>query len=444
MPEHGVVEKTKSSPEESSGGTSSDELSKAKKKKPLGPRPEGPVPVPTDMMVMALGFKKLGNIDKQIEDLKMSKSHQVVEGVISAGADALDITSQVDGGTGVTEANAWTGLSLAAVGTLVNTYKAVKLILDKEDLDKVEAGLTVAEAIKSATSGAVAIFDIVDKAPAGLQSTVPALGIAISVVKIIRNSIAFSTSIMAQKAMKAEHKKLIENNDNIEEAVEWHREHDAEMANKKYLIKMDFKRFSKSDDPKEKAKLQERIKATDQYVSINEFIPDPKSGLSREDVAELALVLELERVSKKRMKRLSIALTADIAKIAGNIAILSGGGAIGGAVVNGAASALETGAVAVRGAKQKGRDRAARKEAKGKGGSKIFDTSKSSVAKSDYRLEQVQTLVELAVKTPQENIEKVTNYYRATGVDMAKLFSKNGNAIAQIRMLYDAINKRDA
>ena len=77
-------------------------------------------------------------------------------------------------------------------------------------------------------------------------------------------------------------------------------------------------------------------------------------------------------------------------------------------------------------------------------------TSKSSVAKYDFRIRQIKYLIKLIVDLTYKDREKdkidfdnVKKYLKASGVNEKKLFAKNGDPQKQISILLDAFQQRE-
>jgi hypothetical protein len=165
---------------------------------------------------------------------------------------------------------------------------------------------------------------------------------------------------------------------------------------------------------------------------------------------EFALVGEIADANKKRIVRNSILLVAEFANLAGGIANLTGVGAVAGAGLKTASAAVKVALPAARMAKQAGRDSAADAEARGKSTMGIFDTSKSTAAKRDYRMKQVNTLLvqiqglnQLEGPAFDARAVKLESYISAMGVSPARLYALNNKNQEQISMLYKALIQRE-
>jgi hypothetical protein len=202
-----------------------------------------------------------------------------------------------------------------------------------------------------------------------------------------------------------------------------------------------------------KDKKEELLKLNNRKANINDDILKQKTDINagivikdkhgldknvkKEDITEFSLVKEIKESNKKTVTRQGIHIANEFAKIAGAIATLTGVGALGGAVVIGAATAVDLGLTAVRAAKQDARDRDALKEAKGETGwfdNIGTDTSKSTAAKAYYRKQKTKDLLNmiggLSTKDPQvkedlAEVDKVKGYIEAVGINHEKLIKKN-------------------
>ena len=107
--------------------------------------------------------------------------------------------------------------------------------------------------------------------------------------------------------------------------------------------------------------------------------------------------------------------------------------------------------------KQKGRDSAARNEAKGESGitNKIFNADKSSAAKLSERKKQAVAMLKMVARLntyisdpalhQQLRVQgkRVEMYLAASGVDTEKLYSMNGNASGQVELIMKALSARE-
>ncbi|MBU1719071.1 MAG: DUF4157 domain-containing protein [Bacteroidetes bacterium] len=367
----------------------------------------------------------------------------------------------------------------AGFGTIKEAFLAVKESLDainnQEETSASEKtkvagkiGLHALETAKSAVLSIKAFYELSQGSASGaLMSAVPGADIAISAIKLIMQGYYAIQSYQNAEAMsiqvgvaEAAAKKPGDKN-SIVEAAEFYRKNSAMISNKKALISEDEEEIRKidaieqpvKDDIRRKNKRIGRIKQLkdDIIVLYNEKFGD--GSISRDDVAEYALCKELKDVNTKRVTRQGIHIATEMTKIAGSIATLTGVGAVAGGAIKGAAAAVELALPLVRSVKQAGRSSAAREEAKLKPGEKystMFDTSKSDVAKKDFRLQQIRTLIKMAITIgnketdeAEKDYEKLNLYLTATGIDLDTLFKNNGDPDKQISIMFKAITDRE-
>lgn len=408
-----------------------------------------------DVGTSILGF--IGGFAKYKQaDGKLEKMEAVFSQISDASASASGVASLI--GKAGEETGAIGGVFSAGCATISTGFSVVKKIVDKDKITKGEAanlGIDSLNSIKDVVSSIADLMDIFSKAPSGLVAANPALQIAISACKIIMDTYYLYESYNQKSLMNKRQEQLLEKAGSkgaqYDKASEAYRKRDARIANKKYVIRMDEKRLAKgetlSDDG---TKLEDRI------ATLTKECEDIKNesvhSIPYEEIEEYAVAKELQYINKKRIIRQSVHVSTSVAKIAGSIAILSGAGALAGGIVSGAASATEGGMVAVRKAKQKGRDKKATKVAKGKSAGLLlskFDDSKSSMAKSADRLNKVKFIIKKAVTISAEvpkkeaNIKSLENYVKATGVNTGKLYSKNGEADTQIKLMFEAMSQRE-
>ncbi len=187
-------------------------------------------------------------------------------------------------------------------------------------------------------------------------------------------------------------------------------------------------------------------------------------GLSPVDIEELDLAEELRSGNRKRVVRQAIHIAANATKIAGNIATLSGAGAIAGITLQASAAGVETSLPFFRALKQYGRNIAANNKAKGESGISnwIFDSDKSTKAKLDARKKNVVTIFNMVnslnkfLPLPTDPVQKqekqqkltaqatrVENYIRASGCSPKALYRNNGKPAEQAKMLLQALYQRE-
>lgn len=421
----------------------------------------------TGLLLMAKGFKDLGDPDATAADL-VERGLQIETGAMKTGEAVSKLTHTAKGSDNPTDASrfgsAFEGYAAAFQGiheAFQGMRKLVDVIKNAQDYsteDKVrvagEIALHALETGKSIVLSVKSFIELVDKAGASgsLMASVPGLGIAISAGKIIMEGYYLIQSNASRKVMNERRKAIAKESGKdigeLDAATEEFRKVDAEIANKKKVIEDDEARYAKSGD----SRLKKRIKKLKKEVAQLEKQKAAKNGLTRDNVGEFAMATELRNANKKRVTRQVIHIATEFTKIAGEIAILTGAGALGGAIVKGAAASVDLALPVVRGAKQMGRDRAARKAAKGKSDkvSAAFDASKATAAKRSYRVQQVKTIlrliVELAYKDPKTDraaFDNVAGYLRATGIHPPKLMAANGDPQKQLQMLVEAIQKRE-
>lgn len=418
----------------------------------------------TGILALAKGFKDLGDPNAKAADL-IESALDYEQGAMKTGEAVSKLTHAASGSTGPTTASKFGsafegyGAAFSAIKEgFVSMRKVVNLINNNQDFSTKEKvkesgkiGLHALESAKSIVLSVKSFIELVEGAASGgLMAAVPGLDIAVSSGKLIMDGYYLAISNSNLKVMNERRDEIARGSGReLDGAAGFYRTKDAQIANKKKVIEEDETRKAKATSAKETAKLNARI------IKLKGDIADlemekSSDDLSREDVAEYAMATEFRDANGKRVKRQAIHLATEMTKIAGSIAILTGVGAAGGAVTKGAATAVELALPSARMAKQAGRDRAARKVAKGKWGKSNFDITKSSAAKEDYRLKQIKFLLKLIVdvsyKDPVENkadFKKINDYLEATGVNTNKLFTKNGDPQAQLKMLVDAISERE-
>ena len=410
------------------------------------------------------------------------------QGAMSMGESASKLTATATGsGTAAKFGSSFEGFA-AGIGAIKEAFQSVKKSVDlisaqDEDLSssekikaKAEVGLHALESAKGAVLSIKAFYEMVKGAAAGeLMAAVPGLGIAVSAVKLsmqgyyaVQSYHSFVEMNMQQNEVVAKTaapgKGPVEKRAALKEASDFYRSNDAKISNKQEVIaenkeeieRIDAKPDKSTEDTKRKTELEEENESLTADIEELKSRKFEKADLSKEDLAEFTLVTELSSINDKRVKRQLLHIATEMTKIAGEVAVLSGVGAIGGAIAKGSAVAVELGATTARTGKQMGRSYAAKKEARKpllKKHSTMFDTSKSDAAKKDFRLQQVRTLLKIAIDigtkkygdtlSLEKDQKKLETYLRATGVDIDTLYTHNGKPDEQVTLLFQALSKRE-
>ena len=186
---------------------------------------------------------------------------------------------------------------------------------------------------------------------------------------------------------------------------------------------------------------------------------------TRLELSELNLSKELSEANSKRVVRQSVHIATNLAKIAGSIITIVGGtGAPAGVALKAAAAGVDMSLPFFRSLKQYGRKKAAKAQVQGKNNltTKVFNANKSDVAKLEHRKRQAVTILmmvaDLNKMLPTSNVQPVRNKDRellrgrvehierfmyAAGISPEKLYRENGKPAVQIKLLVEAMCKRE-
>lgn len=429
----------------------------------------------TGILGMASGFVALGDPEAKATDLIMA-ALDIEQGAMKTGEAVSKLVHTYSGSDSPTTASQF-GSTFESFGAAFGAikegfqgmHKLIKLINDHQDYSTQEKATAAGEIAKHALESAKGIIlsikaamELVNgSASGGLMAAVPGLDIAISGVNMIMQGYYLHISNNSRTVMNDRRKELRgehQHGDKFDDASEEYRKYDAAVSNKKAVLK-DY--LDEYNNPKTKKKRKDKIKPKiDRLeIEIETLEKHTVEDVSREEVAEYTMATELRDANKKRVVRQGIHLVTEMAKIAGSIATLTGVGAMAGVGIKGAAAATDLALPAARMAKQKARDVKAKSNAKDKldegsimqkGKFYNLDTSKSSMAKNDFRIKQVKYLIKLIVDAAYKDPEKdkasfknVQNYLKASGVSERKLFKKNGDPQKQIKILLDAFQQRE-
>lgn len=179
-----------------------------------------------------------------------------------------------------------------------------------------------------------------------------------------------------------------------------------------------------------------------------------RQGPTRVGLAELDLAHMLRITNRKRVLRQSIHVGTNLVQIGSSIAALvSGPGAPAAIALKAAALGVDTSLPFLRWLKQKGRESAARSEAKGERGlaDHLFDADKSTAAKLADRRKQavfmlmmVHNLERLEDQAQrQERAVQVHAYLVASGVDTSELYAPGPGPREKVNLLVGALYKRE-
>jgi len=428
----------------------------------------------TGLLAMANGFASLGDPEATSADL-IEKALDIEQGAMKTGESVSKLVHTASGSATPTTASkfgsAFEGYGAAFSGikeAFMGMRKMVNLINEYQDYstpEKAKAAGEISihafETAKSIVLSIKAFMELIDGSASGhLMAAVPGLDIAISGGKIIMQAYYLIISNKSRKEMNDQRNALSNNNEEDKskmiEASDNYRKYDAAISNKKKIINDYEEKLANPGKKTDTGKLKlDIIRLKKEVTELEKY----KHEISRDDVAEFTMVTELRDANRKRVVRQGIHIATEMAKIAGAIATLSGVGAMGGGIVKGAAAATDLALPVTRLAKQKGRDIKASKQAKAelneddvlkKGKFYNLDTTKSSVAKNDFRVKQVKYLIRLIVdlvyknpKNDKKDFDNVKLYLKAAGVNKKKLFSKNGDPKKQIGILLDAFQQRE-
>lgn len=437
---------------------------------------------------MAVSLQTMFNPDKDFLD-KIEAGLSGLKGGADSVKSGSGFTNEVaaDGSSAKTNSEGvgkWAGGVADAIGAIKSAFLSmkgiVKLVKERGESTKKEKaveGVAVAtnmlESAKSVLSSINGVRDALGgTADSAIAQAIPGLDIALSGITIIKEGYYLVVSYHEYKNMVAEQEKQKQAKGDVDVKVEEIRLKEAKISNLNSVIEDDGKRsvqlaaditkagttkgFFGGDSEKDKLTAEKnRIDARIATMTTQKAVIEGEKNAiesANPEALEFALVGEIAEANKKRVVRNSILLVAEFANLAGSIANLTGAGAIAGAGLKTAAASVKVALPAARLAKQAGRDRQARKEAKGESDfiSSGFDPSKSTAAKQDYRMKQVNTLLTqiqslAALDGPafDQRAAKLETYIQALGVEPAALFRANGKQQTQVTMLYKALVQRE-
>ena len=421
------------------------------------------------------GFKNLGDPDASATDL-INTALDIEKGAMKTGESVAKLTHTFSGSDTPTDASKFGstfegyGAAFSAIQDAFNGMRALlKLFNAKNDYttreraaEAAKAAVHVLSAGKNIVLSVKSFIELVSGAASGaLMAAVPGLDIAIAGAHIITDIYYIFVSNSSRKVMN-ERRLAISNEkgkskEDMVENSEQYRKSDADVANRKKLLKRYEKEFA-SSKTKSSRKDELKTKITQLKLDIATGESFEIEGFERDVIEEFTMATELRDANTKRVTRQGILIGIEATKIAGSIATLTGVGALAGGITKGAAAAGELSLPAARFAKQTGRNRKADKNAHrkredldlNKSKKMSFDGSKSDAAKSDFRTTQVKNLIKLMVHCPDEGedghnakVGNIESYLEAAGISQRKLFKYNGNPQKQVSLLLEAIQERE-
>ncbi len=406
-------------------------------------------------------------------------------GTVGAGAD---ITNEVasEGSKAAEDSEAvssWSGGIGDAFTAIKSAFVAMKDIVnlvkertESSNKEKAIEALGVAQSLvdsaKSTLSTINGIKEAIDGGTfGGVAAAIPGLDIALSGITIIKQGFYLAVAAYDFNKLKKDKEAKLADKGELAVEAEQIRIKESKISNLKTAISKDEVRLmvieeklKTASDKKgkfgesEKVKLEtEKVEITTRKVAMDAELNSAtteKASLEdgKDNVLEFALVGEIGEANKKRIIRNSILLVAEFANLAGSITNLSGAGAVVGAGLKTASASVKVALPAAREAKQAGRDRAADAEAKGETNmaSRVFDASKSTAAKRDYRVKQVKILLEQIkglskLQGPQQDERAIVleGYISALGVSPKRLYALTPDQDKQIAMLYKGLIQRE-
>lgn len=328
------------------------------------------------------------------------------------------------------------------------------------------------------TEGIMEVFD----------NIIPGLDIAVAAVDTIFKGYYLVESAVHHWWMRTRKKELMgelqkagHGKDEVKEAQKFYAKSEATKSNvgnqraknTKSINKLDQKSLKTKDFDKKVAFTEKKGNLRQESETLNtkesqaeqDMLDYEQGHVTRKDIAELELVSELKDANRKRIVRQSLHIASNALKIAGSItALVAGPGAPAGIGLKAAAAGIDVGMPILRSLKQWGRNKAAQKQSKGETGrsakffTKIFNADKSTAAKLTHRKKQAVKILlfvadlnkhipikkdPLKRKALAADIRIAERYIRAAGVSPRVLYMANGNPGQQIKILVEALSKRE-
>jgi hypothetical protein len=326
------------------------------------------------------------------------------------------------------------------------------------------------------------IMDVFDNVIPGLDIATAAVNIIFEGYYLIESAVHHWWMRTRRKKLLAELKQKGYDKAQVKEAQKYYTTHEAKIANLGGLKEKNVKSKADADKKSDKTtKSADRVALyskglvleaenrdlTKQQETAEEEMAQYETAHhpSRAELSEYSLAGELKSANRKRIVRQSLHIGTNLMKIAGSItALVAGPGAPAGIGVKAAAAGIDVSLPFFRSLKQWGHNQAAKRQAKGQTGkvtkafSKIFNAYKSTVAILTSRKKHAVKLLLLVAglnrhlplgqdaakkKALAADIRTVERYIRAAGCSPVRLYKANGNPAAQIKILVEALSKRE-
>ncbi|MFB9274292.1 hypothetical protein [Cohnella cellulosilytica] len=427
--------------------------------------------VASGVLDIGSGFVGLINMRKAIKeaDGKAETAGALYEGLESvqkafAGAAKItDNAAKLEGseeGVGSSEAVSGYGGSvgdaLAAIKSafflVKDIYSLFKECFSEDGIakeDAVKGGLSALqnglESAQSAVKTVKSILEVMESGVGKLTETIPAIGIAISGIKVtikVFNMMQWNASKQKMTEIKADFKQKYSQDKY---------KHLGIVKDNTYTL------FGKTIH---QSKGTDKTKIDDYRRELLDIVDDSNTSATEEakkqardelnDIEHYEIAKEMKSINQKRMTRAGIEAGLEMVSMAGDIATLSGAGAAVGISLKAAASGAKTGLSLFRRVKQYGRDKAA-KSGPDSAWSSVFNAEKSSDKKHAKRANDADLILSMVAKLPESDdtieakgqFQRVMYFIEATGCDKKALFKANGEVGKQRELLMEAMKSRD-
>ena len=434
--------------------------------------------VASGVLDVGSGVIGLINMKKAIEEAngKAETAGALYEGLenvqksFSGVAKIVDNAGKLEGGEqGVGDSEAVAGYAGSVGDALASIKSAFFMVKDIYSLfkecfsedgiakeDAIKGGLSALqnglESAQSAVKTVKSILEILESGVGKLTEAIPAIGIAISGIKVtikVFNMMQWNASKQKMTEIKAAFKEKYSQDEYKGSGI---------VKNNTYTL------FGKTIH---QSKGTDKTKIDEYREKLLDIVNDPSQGATEEerqealkkkekaqaeldDIENYEMAKEMKSINQKRMTRAGIEAGLEMASMAGDIATLSGAGAAVGISLKAAASGAKTGMGLFRRIKQYGRDKAA-KTGPDSAWSSLFNAEKSSDKKHAKRANDADLILNMVAKLPEKydteeaegQYRRVMHFIEATGCNTKALFKLNGQIDKQRELLMEAMKSRD-
>jgi hypothetical protein len=370
--------------------------------------------------------------------------------IASGGAKFIDSFPKAVEGQKETGIESVSGPAEKVLGTVASfatvikeTFAIIKTGIDTKEKVDANGGLSgeaifkttmsiLQSTLKAAAGGVKIAKNIMDMAnsgvlTAGVMQAAPIIGLVLAAATLIVKGYNLIRAIIARSDMKDQMREL----EGTEEVLD----HSHDERRKYGVLRNKTQKIHEVNEDDLKQEIRD-LRADPNFQT------DPALQQRARVLEQYVLAGDLKIINEKRIRRATYQIAIEMGKIAGDVAMMSGVGAVAGGAIKGTAAATEVSFSVARQLKQYGRDH----------GWSGFDQSKNSRAKFEQRLNDARTILDMMVSLPDmppvnpQNValyRQAENVLFATGADMVELLAQVNKPEKMLETLVKAMALRE-